>query len=59
MAMVKAKNITWDVVDGGAYKLGDLGNKGYLEEMDFNVIDVQGYGSIFCIQVVCEHHQLV
>ena len=47
MAMVKAKNITWDVVDAGAYKLGDLGNKGYLEEMDFNVIDVRDMDPFF------------
>jgi putative spermidine/putrescine transport system substrate-binding protein len=39
MAMVKAKKITWDVVDAGAYKLGDLGNRGYLEELDYSIID--------------------
>ena len=47
MAMVKAKNVTWDLVDGGAYKLGDLGNRGFLEEMDFNVIDVRDMDPFF------------
>jgi putative spermidine/putrescine transport system substrate-binding protein len=47
MAMVKAKNVTWDVVDGGAYKLGDLGNKGYLEEMDYNIIDARDVDPFF------------
>jgi putative spermidine/putrescine transport system substrate-binding protein len=40
MAMVKAKKVTWDIVDGGAYKLDDLGgNRGFLEKMDYNIID--------------------
>jgi len=39
MAMVKAKNVTWDVVDAGSYKCDNLGEEGYLEELDFNIID--------------------
>jgi putative spermidine/putrescine transport system substrate-binding protein len=39
MAMVKAKKVTWDIVDGGAYKLDDLGGRGFLEKMDYNIID--------------------
>ena len=47
MAMVKAKNVTWDVVDGGAYKLGDLGNRGFLEELDYNIIDARDVDPFF------------
>ncbi len=41
IAMVKAKKVTWDVVDGGSYKLDDLGNKGHLEEIDYNIVDAR------------------
>ena len=47
MAMVKAKNITWDVVDAGAYKLGDLGNRGFLEELDYSIIDSRDVDPFF------------
>lgn len=39
MAMVKADNVTWDVVDGGSYKLDDLGRRGFMEPIDYNIID--------------------
>lgn len=47
MAMVKAKKVTWDVVDGGAYKLDDLGRRGYLEPMDYNIIDARDVDPFF------------
>ncbi len=39
VAMVKADNVTWDVCDIGAYKPTPLGKDGYLEELDYSVID--------------------
>ncbi len=39
MAMVKAKNVTWDVVDLGSYYPDNLGRQGYLEPIDYTVVD--------------------
>ena len=39
VAMVKADNVTWDLCDIGAYKPTPLGREGYLEELDYSVID--------------------
>lgn len=39
VAMVKAKNVTWDVVDAGSYKVIPLGKAGILEELDYSIID--------------------
>ncbi len=41
IAMVKANNVTWDVVDVGSYKPDDLGRQGYLEELDYSIIDTR------------------
>lgn len=41
IAMVKANNVTWDVVDIGAYKVIPLGKQGVLEELDYSVIDTR------------------
>jgi putative spermidine/putrescine transport system substrate-binding protein len=39
MAMVKAKNVTWDVVDLGSSNSEDLGRKGFLEPIDYSIVD--------------------
>jgi putative spermidine/putrescine transport system substrate-binding protein len=39
VAMVQANNVTWDVCDIGAYKPTPLGKDGYLEELDYSIID--------------------
>jgi putative spermidine/putrescine transport system substrate-binding protein len=39
VAMVKANNTTWDLVDIGAYKPTPLGRDGYLEEIDYSIVD--------------------
>ncbi len=39
VAMVKADNVTWDLCDIGAYKPTPLGKEGYLEELDYSIID--------------------
>lgn len=39
--MVKAKNVTWDVVDFGSFKGDVLGEDGYLEELDYTIIDAR------------------
>lgn len=38
-AMVKTNNVTWDVVDLGSYYPDNLGREGYLEPIDYNVVD--------------------
>jgi putative spermidine/putrescine transport system substrate-binding protein len=40
-AMVKAGNVTWDVVDVGAQSGLLLGRQGYLEELDYSIIDAR------------------
>ncbi len=39
VAMVEAGNTTWDLVDVGAYKTTPLGMEGYLEEIDYSIVD--------------------
>jgi putative spermidine/putrescine transport system substrate-binding protein len=39
MAMVKANNVTWDVVDLGSYYPDNLGREGYLEPIDYTIVD--------------------
>ncbi len=39
VAMVKAGDVTWDVCDIGAYKVFGLGDGGYLEKLDYDIID--------------------
>lgn len=38
-AMVDAGNVTWDVLDAGVGTALLLGNEGYLEEIDFDIVD--------------------
>lgn len=38
-AMVKTNNVTWDVVDLGSYYPDDLGRLGFLEPIDYTVVD--------------------
>lgn len=38
-AMVDAGNVTWDVLDAGVGSATLLGNSGYLEEIDYSVVD--------------------
>jgi putative spermidine/putrescine transport system substrate-binding protein len=38
-AMVKTNNITWDVVDLGSHYPDDLGRLGFLEPIDYSVVD--------------------
>ncbi|MCY3830980.1 MAG: ABC transporter substrate-binding protein [Rhodospirillaceae bacterium] len=38
-AMVDAKNVTWDVLDAGVGTALLLGSKGYLEAIDYNIVD--------------------
>lgn len=38
-AMVDAKNVTWDVLDAGVGTSILLGNSGYLEEIDYSIVD--------------------
>jgi len=38
-AMVKTNNVTWDVVDLGSYYPDNLGREGYLEPIDYSVVD--------------------
>lgn len=39
MAMVKANNVTWDVVDMGSSYPDDLGRKGFLEPIDYSIVN--------------------
>ena len=39
MAMVKANNVTWDVVDMGSSYPDDLGDKGFLEPIDYSIVN--------------------
>ena len=39
MAMVKSGNVTWDVVAGSSYYPDDLGEQGFLEPIDYSVVD--------------------
>jgi putative spermidine/putrescine transport system substrate-binding protein len=38
-AMVKTKNVTWDCVDLGSYYPDNLGRLGYLEPIDYSIVD--------------------
>jgi len=38
-AMVKTNNVTWDVVDLGSYYPDNLGREGYLEPIDYSIVD--------------------
>jgi putative spermidine/putrescine transport system substrate-binding protein len=38
-AMVKTNNVTWDVVDLGSYYPDNLGSLGFLEPIDYSVVD--------------------
>jgi putative spermidine/putrescine transport system substrate-binding protein len=38
-AMVKTNNVTWDVVDLGSYYPDNLGSLGYLEPIDYTIVD--------------------
>lgn len=40
-AMVQANNVTWDVVDVGASSGFLLGRQGFLEELDYSIIDAR------------------
>ena len=40
-AMVEAKNVTWDCCDTGIADSKSLGNKGYLEPIDYSVVDAK------------------
>ena len=42
VAMVKSGHTTWDLCDIGAYKSYGLGSQGYLEEVDYSVMDTTG-----------------
>lgn len=39
MAMVKSGKVTWDVVAGSSYYPDDLGEQGFLEPIDYSVVD--------------------
>lgn len=39
MAMVKSGKVTWDVVAGSSFYPDDLGNQGFLEPIDYTVVD--------------------
>jgi putative spermidine/putrescine transport system substrate-binding protein len=38
-AMIDAKNVTWDACDGSVLFASQLGEAGYLEEIDYSVVD--------------------
>ena len=38
-AMVKTKNVTWDVVDLGSYYPDNIGRMGFLEPIDYSIVD--------------------
>ena len=38
-AMVKTNNVTWDVVDLGSYYPDNLGSLGFLEPIDYSIVD--------------------
>lgn len=39
MAMVKSGKVTWDVVAGSSYYPDDLGEQGFLEPIDYSIVD--------------------
>ena len=39
ISMVKTKNVTWDCVDLGSYYPDNLGRKGFLEPIDYTIVD--------------------
>ena len=39
MAMVKSGNVTWDVVAGSSFYPDDLGSQGYLEPIDYSIVN--------------------
>jgi putative spermidine/putrescine transport system substrate-binding protein len=39
MAMVKSGKVTWDVVAGSSYYGDDLGEQGFLEPIDYSIVD--------------------
>lgn len=42
ISMVESGNVTWDVVDTGAFKVIPLDKEGVLEELDYDLIDTNG-----------------
>jgi len=38
-AMVESKNVTWDVTDGGMVDAMSLGSGGYVEPIDYSIVD--------------------
>lgn len=47
IAMVKAGNVTWDVCDVGLEQAFSVGEQGYLEPLDYSVIDTAGFPKAF------------
>jgi putative spermidine/putrescine transport system substrate-binding protein len=38
-AMVESKHVIWDIIDAGTAAMSELGPRGQLEEIDYNIVD--------------------